>query len=69
MLVSDCIKPLKVIKDIWLVIFYKPDNNDVIQIFNYILSIAESLKKLDNYYNIPKKDFTSNCTYLYSKFV
>ena len=53
--IGGCIKSLGVTKDVWPVIYQRPGNNDVIQLSYCILSLAESLRELDNYCNIPKK--------------
>lgn len=37
----------------------KPDDDDVIQLSYHILLTTESLRELDNYYNIPKNGFTA----------
>lgn len=58
-LIKGYIKSLGVIENIWPVIYCELSNNNIIQLFYYILSIAKSLKKLDNHYNISKKGFTT----------
>lgn len=53
------IETLRVTKNIWPVIHCEPGDDDVIQLLYYILLMTKSLRKLDNYCNIPKKSFTA----------
>lgn len=47
-----------VTKDIWPVICHESSNDDVIQLYYYILLTTGSLRELDHHCNIPKKSFT-----------